>query len=177
MALSDSKTGVYNENGLDVDAVLKFKETNRTLVGMPGVKFITNEELLELPVTVLVASALENVITKDNAEKITARYIIEMANGPLTPEADEILYKKGILFVPDILSNSAGVTGSYFEWYQNVHNEKWTKEDVLNKLKTKMESAFDASYKMMIENNTDMRTACYMIAIKRVDDAMCSDTK
>ncbi|MES2224247.1 MAG: Glu/Leu/Phe/Val dehydrogenase [Patescibacteria group bacterium] len=172
VALSDSKTAVYNENGLDVDAVLKFKETNKTLIGMPSVKFITNEELLELPVTVLVPSALENVITKDNAEKIKARYIIEMANGPLTPEADEILHKKGILFVPDILSNSAGVTGSYFEWYQNMHNEKWTKEDVLNKLKTKMESAFDASYKMMQDNNTDMRTACYMIAIKRVNDAM-----
>lgn len=172
VALSDSKTAVYNENGLDVDAVLKFKEMNKTLSGMPNVKFITNEELLELPVTVLVPSALENVITKDNAGKIAAPYIIEMANGPLTPEADEILHKKGVIFVPDILSNSAGVTGSYFEWYQNMHNEKWTKEDVLKKLEEKISSAFDASYKMMIDNNTDMRTACYMIAIKRVNEAM-----
>ncbi len=172
VALSDSKTAVYNTDGLDVEAVLKFKETNKTLVGMPNVTFISNEELLELQVDVLVPSALENVITKENAENIKARYIIEMANGPLTPEADEILHKKGVLFVPDILSNSAGVTGSYFEWYQNIHNEKWTKEDVLGKLKSKMESAFDASYKMMIDNNTDMRTACYMIAIKRVNVAM-----
>jgi glutamate dehydrogenase len=172
VTLSDSKTAVYNENGLDVEKVIAHKKDKGTLEGLGDVTYITNAELLELSVDVLVPAALENVITVDNATKIKARFIVEMANGPITPEADNMLHKKGILFVPDILSNSGGVTVSYFEWYQNMHNEKWDKESVLSKLKTTIEKAFDDCYKMMVEHNADMRTACYMIAIKKVNEAM-----
>jgi glutamate dehydrogenase/leucine dehydrogenase len=163
---------LYNPNGLDIKRVIEYKKTNGSLLGFEGASYITNHELLELDVDVLVPAALENVITSDNANKIKAQFIIEMANGPLTPEADIILHKKGILFVPDILSNSGGVTVSYFEWYQNVHNEKWEKGAVLEKLKINIEKAFDDCYKMMVDKNVDMRTACYMIAIKKVYDAM-----
>lgn len=172
VAVSDSKGGIYSESGLDIKKVLEYKKVNGTLSGFDGATALSNEELLELKVSVLVPSALENVITKENADKINARYIIEMANGPITPEADVILHNKGILFIPDILSNSAGVVTSYFEWYQNMHNEKWTKDEVLKKLKEKMGRAFDQSFEMMLKNNVDMRTACYMIAIKKVNDAM-----
>jgi glutamate dehydrogenase/leucine dehydrogenase len=172
VTLSDSKGALYNPNGLDIKRVIEYKKTNGSLLGFEGASYITNHELLELDVDVLVPAALENVITSDNANKIKAQFIIEMANGPLTPEADIILHKKGILFVPDILSNSGGVTVSYFEWYQNVHNEKWEKGAVLEKLKINIEKAFDDCYKMMVDKNVDMRTACYMIAIKKVYDAM-----
>ncbi len=172
VTLSDSKGALYNPNGLDIKKVIEYKKTNGSLMGFEGASYITNRELLELDVDVLVPAALENVITSDNASKIKAKFIIEMANGPLTPEADIILHKKGILFVPDILSNSGGVTVSYFEWYQNIHGEKWDKDSVLEKLKINIEKAFDDCYKMMMDKNVDMRTACYMIAIKKVNDAM-----
>lgn len=172
VAMSDSKGAIYGELGLDVEKVLEYKKTNGSLNNFPDVSHISNNELLELPVTVLVPSALENVITIHNADKIKAKFIIEMANGPITPEANLVLYKKGILSVPDILANSGGVTCSYFEWYQNMHNEKWDKDTVLNKLKDKLSTAFEDCYQMMINKNVDMRTACYMIAIKRVNDAM-----
>ncbi len=172
VTLSDSKGALYNPNGLDIKKVIEYKKTNGSLMGFEGASYITNRELLELDVDVLVPAALENVITSDNASKIKAKFIIEMANGPLTPEADIILHKKGILFVPDILSNSGGVTVSYFEWYQNIHSEKWDKDSVLEKLKINIEKAFDDCYKMMMDKNVDMRTACYMIAIKKVNDAM-----
>ncbi len=181
VALSDSKSAIYNSDGLDPQVVLEYKKASGSLKGYPNAKEISNAELLVLDVDVLVPAALENVITTDNAYDIKAKFIIEMANGPLTPEADEILHNKGVIFVPDILSNSGGVTVSYFEWYQNIHNEKWTKEDVLDKLKTTIEKAFDDCYSMMNgddcfalrgERNIDMRTACYMIAIKKVLDSM-----
>lgn len=172
LALSDSKGAVYNKDGLDPDVVINYKKEHKTLEGIPGSEYITNEALLELDVSVLVPAALENVITGDNADKVKAKMIVEMANGPLTPEADVILHKKGIIFVPDILSNSGGVTVSYFEWYQNMNGERWTKDDVFTKLQEKIEKAFDECYSMMKDKNVDMRTATYMIAIKKVNDAM-----
>lgn len=172
VAVSDSKNAIYSDDGLDIEKVLEHKKVKGSLVGYPNVQFISNNELLELAVTVLVPSALENVITLQNADNIKAKFIIEMANGPVAPEAEPTLYEKDILSIPDILANSGGVTCSYFEWYQNIHNEKWSKEDVLNRLKDKLSSAFDDCYKMMVDKNVDMRTACYMIAIERVRVAM-----
>lgn len=163
VAVSNSKGGIYNEAGLDL---------TREDLWVSGHHKISNAELLELPVDVLVPAALENVITGENALRIKAKYIIEMANGPITPAADEVLSRLGIISVPDILANSGGVTCSYFEWYQNMHNEKWTKQEVLNKLEQKLDKAFDDCYQMMLDHHTDMRTASYMLAIKKVTDAM-----
>ncbi|MES2059800.1 MAG: Glu/Leu/Phe/Val dehydrogenase [Patescibacteria group bacterium] len=163
VALSNSKGAIHNQGGIN---------PNDKDLWTSGHHKITNDELLELDCDILVPAATENVITGENADKIKAKYIIELANGPLTPAADEILTKKGIIFVPDILANSGGVTVSYFEWYQNMHNEKWTKEDVLAKLEEKLDKAFDDCYQEMQKQNTDMRTASYMLAIKKVVDAM-----
>lgn len=172
VALSDSKGGIYVEGGLNPAEVLAYKEKNHSLAGYPGAKELTNDELLLLPVTVLVPSALENVITQDNAEKIQAKYIVEMANGPVTPEADEILFKRGILSVPDVLANSGGVTVSYFEWEQNRKNEHWSKEDVLSKLVHVITPAFDQAYTSMKELHVNMRLSAYASAVKKVATAL-----
>lgn len=172
VALSDSKGAIYAKDGINPQLVLDHKASTGSLAGIEGAEYISNDALLEIDCDILVPAATENVITGENAYKIKAKYIIEMANGPLTPAADEILTGKGIIFVPDILANSGGVTVSYFEWYQNMHNEKWAKDDVLKKLEEKMDKAFDDCYTMMEKQNTDMRTASYMLAIKKVTDAM-----
>lgn len=172
VALSDSKGGIYNPEGLSVKEVIEYKEKNKTLASFPGASFISNEDLLLLPVDVLVPSALENVITEANAEKIAAKCIIEMANGPVTPEADVILEKKGITSIPDILSNSGGVTVSYFEWLQNMEKQKWTRDDVLAKLTEKIGKAFDSIWALKQEKNVSARKAAYMLAIQRVVEAM-----
>lgn len=171
VAMSDSKGGVYKESGLNPVEILEYKKKNGSLAGFPDASFVTNEELLKLPVDVLVPAALENVINADNAEKVQAKYVIEMANGPVTPEADEIFRQKNIISVPDILANSGGVTVSYFEWYQNMKNEKWTKEDVLKKLEEKMKKAFEDAWEYKISKNVDFRTACYVLAVDRVYQA------
>jgi len=172
VALSDSKGAIYSTSGLNPQDVIDYKKSKGTLEGFPNTLYIKNSDLLELDVDILVPAALENVINGDNATRIKAKYIIEMANGPITPSADQILFSKGIISVPDILANSGGVTVSYFEWYQNMHNERWTKEEVLNKLEQKLDSAFDDCFEMMRKHNTDMRTASYMLAIKKVTSAM-----
>lgn len=181
IAVSDSKGGVYIENGLDPEATLKCKQKQGSVnkcmcldgectpsLGKP----ISNQELLELEVDVLVPAALENVITKDNAAKIKAQAIIEMANGPTTPEADKILYHKKIVLVPDILANAGGVTVSYFEWVQNLHGYSWGKERVLKRLRPLMEEAFDSMWAMQRDHKVDGRMATYMTAVKRVIDTM-----
>lgn len=168
VALSDSKGGVYNKEGLSIKDVLEYKEKNKTLAGFPDASFVTNEDLLNLPVTVVVPAALENVITDENASKIQAKYIVEMANGPVTPEADKILEKNGIVSVPDILANSGGVIVSYFEWYQNMNNEKWTREDVLLKLTDRITEQFKNGLAVSKEMNISLRKAFYVVAVKRV---------
>ncbi|MFA6050025.1 MAG: Glu/Leu/Phe/Val dehydrogenase [Candidatus Paceibacterota bacterium] len=172
VALSDSKGAVYSKDGFNPQDVIDYKKENGKLEGIPGSEYISNTALLELPVDVVVPAARENVITGENAPRIQAKYIIEMANGPLTPAADEILSRRGVISVPDILANGGGVTCSYFEWYQNMHDEKWSKEEVLQKLEGKLDKAFDDCYLMMEKSMTDMRTAAYMLAIKKVTDAM-----
>lgn len=172
VAVSDSKGGVYNKEGLNIDEAIAYKEKNNSFAGFPGSKEITNEELLELDVTVLAPAALENVITKENAEKIHAKSIIELANGPTTTEADKILANKNILVVPDVLANAGGVSVSYFEWLQNKENEHWTKEIVLEKLEPMMKNAFSEGHEAMHKYNVSMRMGSYVVAIKRVVDAM-----
>lgn len=135
-------------------------------------KKITNEELLELAVDVLVPAALENVITKENAAKIKAKYIIEMANGPVTPEADEILHKKGIISIPDVLANAGGVTVSYFEWCQNNMGYYWEKEEVFSKLKVIMDKAFREVWEIYQTKKVNPRMAAYILAVDRVVKVM-----
>lgn len=171
VALSDSKGGIYNPDGIDIAAAEEHKKQTGALSGLAGAKDITNAELLELPVSVLVPAALENVLTADNANNIKAKLIIEMANGPTTTEADAIFSQRGIITIPDILSNSGGVATSYFEWYQNMHNEQWTKEDVLTKLDDLMTKAFAAVLQERNKYNTTFRNAAYIVAANRIKEA------
>ena len=181
VALSDSKGGIVVNNldrdGLNPDLVLKCKKEKGELgkcycIGsvcdIKGGKKISNNDLLELPVDILVPAALENRITAENAGKVKAKVVLEMANGPTTPEADEILYKKGIMVVPDVLANSGGVTVSCFEWEQNLKNEHWKEADVNSKLKKKMASAFEAVWDTSKKHKVDLRTAAFIVATRRI---------
>ena len=172
VALSDSKGAIYDENGLDPQKVLAHKEKTGSVIDFPGAKKLTNEELLELPVDILVPAALENVITLTNAARIQVKAIVEMANGPTTPEADEILEKRDILVVPDILANAGGVSVSYFEWEQNMKKEKWLEKEVNQKLEEKMTTAFEAIWKMGEERKVGLRKAAYILAVDKVARAM-----
>ena len=181
VALADVKGGICNsdEEGFNIDLVKKCREEKGFLAGCYCVgsvcdlarKYdgvINNEQLLELEVDILIPAALENVINKKNAKNIKAKIVFEMANGPTTYEADQILNKKGILVVPDVLANSGGVTVSYFEWYQNVHEESWDLEKVNNKLKEKMEKAFEDVWEIHKNKKVNFRTAAYILALKRL---------
>ena len=172
VAVSDSKGGVYNKDGLDIDAVLAHKEGTSSVFTFPGGKSISNEALLELEVDVLCPSALENVITASNAKKVKARIVAELANGPTTPEADEILFKNGSYVIPDFLCNAGGVTVSYFEGVQNSMNYYWDLEEVRTKLDSKMTRAFRAVDAMAKEYKVNNRKGAYLVSVKRVADAM-----
>jgi glutamate dehydrogenase/leucine dehydrogenase len=168
VAMSDSKSGVYNESGLNVADVFVHKDNSGSLSGFVGAKNISNAELLESPVDILVPAAMENQITTDNAHNIKAKIIVEMANGPTTPEADEILAQKNILVAPDVLSNAGGVTVSYFEWEQNVKNERWTESEVFSKLEPIMTNAFNEIWDTKNKFNITMRESAFVKAIERV---------
>lgn len=172
VAVNDSKGGAYSEEGIDPHAILKHKQETSSVKGFEGTEEISGKDLLELDVDILVPAALENVITSQNAANIKAKIIGEAANGPTTPEADKVLYEKGILVIPDILANAGGVTVSYFEWVQNLMNYYWTEEEVLQRLEKIMVDAFNKVYNMHEEYKVDMRTAAYMVSIKTVTDAM-----
>ncbi len=171
IALSDSRGGVYNPRGLDPMKAMRFKERTGSVVGMPGGSRISNEELLTLKCDVLVPAALENVITLENAEQIQAKIIAEAANGPTTPRADEVLARKGIFLLPDILANAGGVTVSYFEWVQNRYEYAWTEQEVNQKLESTMKRAFADVYETSRKYHVHMRTAAYILAVGRVADA------
>ena len=171
VAASDSTGGIYNPNGLDVERVSQLKET-ASILQYEDAKQISNAELLELDVDILIPAALENVITAANAERIRARVIAEAANGPTTPDADAILRKKGVLVIPDILANAGGVTVSYFEWVQNLMNYYWSEEEVNEKLKTAMVEAYRAVRDLAGQYEVDMRTGAYMIALLRIAQGM-----
>ena len=170
VAVSDSKGGIYNKEGLDPEAVLTAKKKTGSLTASG--KVISNAALLELPVDILVPSALESVITKANAAKIKAKVILEMANGPIASEADTIVYKKGIVVIPDVLANSGGVSVSAFEWEQNLKGQHWTKKSVNAKLKVKMEKAATDIWTMSKKIKTDLRTAAFVVALGRILKAM-----
>ena len=175
VAVSDVSGGIYKPEGLDIPAILEFLSKDRKNLlkdyNEDGITRITNAELLELDVQVLVPAALENQINESNAYKIRAGIIIEAANGPITAEADQILEEKGITIVPDILANAGGVVVSYFEWVQNIQSVSWTEESVNEKLKEIMDPAFEAVWNISHENNTTLRMGAYLIAVKRVVDA------
>ncbi|MHB8396573.1 MAG: Glu/Leu/Phe/Val family dehydrogenase [Thermoplasmataceae archaeon] len=172
VAVSDTKGGIYAKDGIDYQKLLDHKKKTGTVENFPGSKNITNEELLELGVDVLIPAAIENQITRSNADKIKAKIVLELANGPTTPEADEILYKKKILLLPDFLSNSGGVTVSYFEWTQNISGFYWTEEEVYSRLDQKLTESAHAVLDASEKYKVDPRTAAYTISIKRVADAM-----
>ncbi len=173
VAVSDSRGGIHAEGGLDPAAVIAHKERTGSVEGFPGSTPVTPAELLALPCDVLIPAALENQIRGDNAEAVQARLVAEAANGPTTPEADRILFRRGIPVVPDILANSGGVTVSYFEWVQNNENEQWDEAEVNRKLETKMERAADKVIDQQAAitekfEPVDLRTAAYVLAIRRV---------
>jgi glutamate dehydrogenase len=172
IAVSDSQGGAYNPKGMDPKEIMAHKEKTETVVGLKGTKKITNEELFGLKCNILAPCALENVITKENAPKIKAEIIIEGANGPTTPEADEILEKRGIFIVPDVLANAGGVTVSYFEWVQNLMNYYWSKEEVNEKLDRMMTKAFKNVLEIKTKYKVGMRTSAYILAVKRVAETM-----
>lgn len=172
VAVSDVSGGVYKKDGLDIPAILAYlgKDRKNLLSGYEeeGMTRITNEELLELPVTVLVPAALENQINGTNADKIQAKLIVEAANGPTAAEADPIMNEKGVVIVPDILSNAGGVVVSYFEWVQNIQSVSWTEEEVNAKLERIMNNSFEAVYNIAQEKKVPLRTGAYLIAVDRV---------
>jgi glutamate dehydrogenase/leucine dehydrogenase len=168
IAISDSKTAIHNPNGIDIKKALEHKKQTGSLSGTPNTTQITNEQLLELECDILVPAALENQITQQNANNIKAKIILELANGPTTPEADKILESKNKLILPDILANAGGVTVSYYEWYQNIHQEKWTAEEVDEKLKEKIQKATKEILNKKQQYQTSTRVAAYINAIERL---------
>ena len=180
IAVSDSKEGIFVEKGLSPEKTLACKKEKGMLSGcycigsvcdVKNGKQITNAQLLALPVDVLVPAALENVLTKENAGNIRAKIVLELANGPTTKEADDILEKNNIMVIPDILANSGGVCVSYFEWEQNMKNVKWTQQEVHEKLKTYMENATDDVMNISKEKKVSLRDAAYMTALERIQKA------
>ncbi len=171
VAVSDSTGGLYNPAGLEINKVLAWKKEHGTVQGFPGGKDITNAELLELPCDILIPAAFENQITAANADKIKARLVAEAANGPTTPEADEVLWKKGIFMIPDILCNAGGVTVSYFEWVQDLNRDHWSERVVNEKLREIMVKAFQETLAIARREQCYMRTAAYLLAVERVANA------
>ena len=172
VAVTDSRGGAYSVDGIDPEAAFQYKKETGSVSGFSGAKAITNAEILELDVDVLIPAAIENVITEKNAANIKATIIAEAANGPTTPEADDILHKNGKYLIPDFLCNAGGVTVSYFEWVQNIGGYYWTLEDVHARLQEKMIRAFHDVHEMAQKNNVDNRTAAYMVSVQRVAEVM-----
>jgi glutamate dehydrogenase (NAD(P)+) len=172
IAVSDSKGGVHNSKGLDMESLLNYKKETGSVIGFKGAETITNAELLALTCDILVPAAMECQITASNAAQVKAKIIVEGANGPTTPEADRILYDNGVIVIPDILSNNGGVIVSYFEWVQNRESFFWDEEEINGKLQKIMTNAFAEVLEISKAEKTDMRSAAHMLAIKRLVSAM-----
>ena len=171
IAVSDVSGGLYDPNGLDINSLFDHNKKHRTIDGFGGGEKITNEQLLALKCDFLIPAALGSAINSDNADSINCKVIIEAANGPVTGEAANKLWRRKIAIIPDILTNAGGVTVSYFEWVQNLQQFKWTEQDVNNKLQEKMINAFNEVYAVKIEKKVPMRIASFMVAIDRVQQS------
>jgi glutamate dehydrogenase (NAD(P)+) len=171
VAVSDSSGGIFKLDGLDVAAAVEHKRKNRSFEGFDGAEGITNEELLTLDCDVLAPCALEQVVTADNADKVKARIVAEGANGPVTPEADQILDERGVLVLPDVLANAGGVVVSYFEWVQGLQEYFWKESEVNAKLNDIVTRAFAETWREHDERDISMRQAAYAIAVGRVAEA------
>jgi glutamate dehydrogenase/leucine dehydrogenase len=171
VAVSDSSGGIHKPDGLDIGRVIAWKKEHGTVQGFPGSTDISNAALLEVDCDILIPAALENQITASNAGNVRAKLIAEAANGPTTPEADEILFKNGTFMIPDILCNAGGVTVSYFEWVQDLNRDHWSEIVVNAKLKEIMVKAFHETIAIAGRDEIDMRTAAYLLAVQRVADA------
>jgi len=172
IAASDSRGGIYNKSGMQVAALRRHKDKTGSVVGFPGAKSISNDELLETECTILIPAALENQITGKNAGKVKAKLVAEAANGPTTPEADDILYKNKILNIPDILENGGGVTVSYFEWLQNLRREYWTEVEVNERLDRNITKSFLDTFATSEKYGVNMRKASTVLAVNRVVEAV-----
>jgi glutamate dehydrogenase (NAD(P)+) len=171
VAVSDSTGGIHRPDGLDVDRVIAWKKEHGTVQGFPGAADVTNADVLEVDCDILIPAALENQITARNARAISAKVIAEAANGPTTPEADEILFDRGVFMIPDILCNAGGVTVSYFEWVQDLNRDHWSERIVNAKLKDIMVRAFGETLHLAQQEEINMRTGAYLLAVQRVADA------
>ena len=171
IAVSDSRGGIVNPRGLDPIKAIQHKEKHGSVVALPGTSRIRNEEVLELKCDILIPAALENVITAENAGRIKAKIIAEAANGPVTPMADDILHRKGVFVVPDILANAGGVTVSYFEWVQDLQNFFWEEGEVNKKLEIIMKRAFREVHETSQKYRVNMRVGAYILAVGRVAEA------
>jgi glutamate dehydrogenase (NAD(P)+) len=172
VAVSDVSGGIFNSKGVNLEDLRTYIAQNRTVKGFPGGDFITNDELLELDVEVLIPAALSGQITEKNADKIKCKILAEGANGPTTSEANEILYDKGVFTIPDILANSGGVIVSYFEWVQGLQNFFWSEKDVNNKLWEKVSHAFNRVYEFHLNKKMDMRHSALAVSLEHLSKAM-----
>jgi len=170
-AVSDSGGGIYSAKGLDVPAVIEHKQRTGSVVGFPGAQAMSNAELLEAPVDVLVPAALENQITASNAGQVKASLILEAANGPTTPDADDILNRRGVTVVPDIIANAGGVIVSYFEWVQDLQSFFWEENEINDRLERILTSAFNASWEASTRLAVPLRLGAYAVAVQRVAEA------
>src|SRR5437763_7613462 len=171
VAVSDTRGGIYNETGLDPSIVLRHKQERGSVVNFPHAQQVSVQDVLEVPCDILIPAATEGVITSANVDRVQARIISEAANGPTTPEADDVLFRKGALVIPDILANAGGVTVSYFEWVQDLQSFFWGVEEIIQKLEVIMNRAFNAVAEKADQSSCDMRLAANMLAIARVAEA------
>ncbi len=168
VAVSDSKGGIHDADGLHVADVKNFKKENKTVVGFEGAEFLPGNKILEVDCDVLIPAALDGVITGENAQHVKASVVVELANGPVTPKADGILKTNGVTVIPDILANAGGVTVSYFEWLQNRAGESWEEKLVLEKLRPKMIENFHVIWSLSKQKKITLRTAAFIIALRRI---------
>jgi glutamate dehydrogenase (NAD(P)+) len=171
VGISDVGGGLYNPKGLDIQDIITYRETHDSIAEYPKAEHVAIDKFLELPCDILIPAAMENAITKANADKIKAKYIIEGANGPTSNEADHILHQKGVMLVPDILANAGGVTVSYFEWVQDMQAYFWSEKEINARLQTIIVGAFTEVYDVSIKENVDMRMAAFMVGLRRLGRA------
>lgn len=168
IAVSDSRGGIIRNEGLDIEKVMEHKKTTGNVSDFPGAENITNKELLVCDCDILIPAALSDQLDRDNAKDVKAKIVLELANAPTTTEADNILFDKGVIVIPDVLANAGGVVVSYFEWSQNLNNDYWDEEKVLGKLKKIMVTSFNDINNQCIEEDCSMRRASYQLALKRI---------